>query len=59
MTSLCRSYTAKFILEAASLVLDQGYSVSEASRSLDVGDTLHHRWGLQRQHQRDMAPPYP
>ncbi|HEA3202747.1 TPA: transposase, partial [Aeromonas veronii] len=32
-----RSFTAEFKLEAASLVLDQGYSFSEASRSLDVG----------------------
>ena len=37
MTRLRRSFTAEFKLEAASLVLDQGYSVPEASRSLDVG----------------------
>ncbi|MFB2962968.1 transposase, partial [Aeromonas jandaei] len=36
MTRLRRSFTAKFKLEAASLVLDQGYSVPEASRSLAV-----------------------
>ncbi|MGE6168222.1 transposase [Aeromonas media] len=29
-----RSFTAEFKLEAASLALDQGYSVLEASRSL-------------------------
>ncbi len=34
MTRLRRSFTAEFKLEAASLVLDQGYSVPEASRSL-------------------------
>ena len=39
MTRLHRSFTAEFKLEAASLVLDQGYSVTEASRSLDVGET--------------------
>ncbi|MFM5716506.1 transposase, partial [Aeromonas allosaccharophila] len=38
MTRLRRSFTAEFKLEAASLVLDQGYSVPEASRSLDVGE---------------------
>lgn len=29
---------------AASLVLDQGYSIAEAARSLDVGDTALRRW---------------
>ncbi len=44
MTRLRRSFTAEFKLEAASLVLDQGYSVPEASRSLDVGETVLRRW---------------
>ncbi|MDE7533987.1 transposase, partial [Aeromonas salmonicida] len=26
------------------MVLDQGYSVTEASRSLDVGETVLRRW---------------
>lgn len=39
-----RSFTPEFKLEAASLVLDQGYSVTEASRSLDVGETALRRW---------------
>ncbi|MGU5760175.1 transposase [Aeromonas hydrophila] len=39
MTRLRRSFTAEFKLETASQVLDQGYSVPEASRSLDVGET--------------------
>jgi transposase-like protein/ferredoxin len=30
--------------EAASLVLDQGYSVAEASRSLEIGETALRRW---------------
>ncbi len=43
MTRLRRLFTAEFKLEAASPVLDQGYFVPEASRSLDVGETeLHH-----------------
>ena len=44
MTRLRRSFTAEFKLEAVSLVLDQGYYVPEASRSLDVGKTILRRW---------------
>ena len=40
MTRLRRSFTAEFKLETASLVLDQGYSVPEASRSLNVGEAV-------------------
>lgn len=40
MTRLRRSFTAEFKLEAASLMLDQGYSVLKASRSQDVGETV-------------------
>ncbi|QHE45855.1 hypothetical protein GO994_22710 (plasmid) [Aeromonas salmonicida subsp. salmonicida] len=36
MTRLRRSFTAQFKLEAASLVLDQGYFVPKASRSLII-----------------------
>ena len=39
-----RSFPPEFKLEAASLVLDQGYSVSEACKSLDVGETAPRRW---------------
>ncbi len=39
-----RSFTPEFKLEAASLVLDQGYSISEACRALDVGETALRRW---------------
>ncbi len=49
ITRLCRSFTAELKLEAASLVPDQGYSVPEASRSLDVGETILRRWVQQRQ----------
>lgn len=52
MTRLRRSFTAEFKLEAASLVLDQGYSISEASRSLDVGETVLRRWIEQLQSER-------
>ncbi len=39
-----RSFSTEFKREAASLVLDQGYSVAEACRSLDVGETAMRRW---------------
>jgi transposase len=39
-----RSFSIEFKHEAACLVLDQGYSVPEASRSLDVGETALRRW---------------
>ncbi len=57
MTRLRRSFTAAFKLEAASLVLDQGYSVPEASRSLDVGETLLRRWVQQLQSERGGTTP--
>ena len=44
-----RSFTPEFKLEAACLVLDQGYSITEASRSLDVGETALRRWVEQLQ----------
>lgn len=39
-----RTFSSEFKLDAASLVLDQGYSIAEAARSLDVGDTALRRW---------------
>ncbi len=52
MTRLRRSFTTEFKLEAASLMLDQGYSVPEASCSLDVGETVLRRWVQQLQSER-------
>ena len=44
--------------EAVSLVvLDQGYSVTEASRSLDVGETVLRRWVQQLQSKRSGTTP--
>ena len=39
-----RTFSAEFKMDAASLVLDQGYSVPEAARSMDVGETALRRW---------------
>ena len=52
-----RSLTPEFKLEAACLVLDQGYSIPEASRSLDVGETALRRWVEQLQQERDGTTP--
>jgi transposase len=39
-----RSFSTEFKLEAANLVLEQGYSVPEAAKVLDVGETAIRRW---------------
>ena len=44
MARLRRSFNTDFKREAANLVLKEGYSVAEASRSLDVGKTALRRW---------------
>src|ERR1044072_8139264 len=35
-----RTYTSEFKVEAVKLVTEKGYSVAEACRSLDIGETL-------------------
>ncbi|WP_432695585.1 IS3 family transposase [Marinobacterium sp. YM272] len=52
-----RSFTPEFKLEAASLVLDQGYSIVEACRSLGIGDTALRRWVDQLRAERDGETP--
>ncbi len=47
----------EFKREAASLVLDQGYSVAEACRSLGIGTTALSRWAKQLQQERDGITP--
>jgi len=39
-----RKYTEDFKREAVALVTEQGYKVSEAARSLDIGENLLRRW---------------
>lgn len=46
-----RKYTPEFKHEAAKLILDEGYSINEACRSLDVGDTALRRWVEQLDHE--------
>jgi transposase len=52
-----RSFPTEFRREAASLVLDQGYSVAEACRSLDVGETALRRWLQQLEGERHGITP--
>lgn len=44
-----RSFSPEFKQQAASLVLDQGYNFSEASRSVGIGESVLRRWVLQLQ----------
>ena len=57
MTRKRRSFTPEFKQEAAFLVLDQGYSVAEASRSLDVGENALRRWVKQLSEERGGVTP--
>ena len=44
MTRRRRTYTSEFKAEAVRLITEKGLSVAEASRSLDVGETLLRSW---------------
>ena len=39
-----RTFSAEFKMDTASLVLDQGYSIPEAARSMDISETVLRRW---------------
>lgn len=39
-----RSFSTEFKRDAGMLVLDQGYTIPEACRSLDIGETALRRW---------------
>jgi transposase len=57
MTNKRRSFTTEFKNEAAVLVVHQGYSVSEACRSLGIGETALRRWiGQLEQERRGVTP---
>lgn len=57
MTKQRRTFSAEFKLEAANLVLEQGYTVSEASRSLDVSENVLRRWVTQLKQERGGQTP--
>lgn len=52
-----RTFTPTFKRDAASLVLDKGYSCPEAAKSLDVGESLLRRWVAQLQLERGGVTP--
>lgn len=52
-----RTFSRQFKHDAACLVLDQGYSIAEACRSLDVGETALRRWVEQLRAERDGTAP--
>ena len=52
-----RTFTTEFKHDAAALVLDQGYSVAQACRSLDVGESALRRWMKQLQSERGGVTP--
>ncbi|QPB84569.1 IS3 family transposase [Pseudoalteromonas rubra] len=57
MTRKRRTFTQEFKVEAAALVLDKGYSVPEACRSLDIGETALRRWIQQLKQERGGETP--
>ena len=52
-----KKFTPEFKIESACLVLDQGYSVSEACAALGVGDTALRRWVAQLEQERQGVTP--
>ena len=52
-----RTYTNEFKVEAVKLITEKGYSVAEAARSLDVGETLLRSWKVALQAGGDQAFP--
>ncbi len=52
-----RKYTSEFKVEAVKLITEQGYSVAEAARSLDIGETLLRSWKVAFQDQGAEAFP--
>ena len=46
MTRRRRTYTSEFKTEAVKLVTEKGQSVSEAARSLGIGQTLLRSWKI-------------
>jgi transposase len=52
-----RTFSAEFKLEAASLVIEQGYSVKQASQAMNVGNSTMDKWVRQlRSEQKGIAP---
>ena len=52
-----RTFTPEFKIEAVKLVTEQGYSVAEAARSLDIGEALLRCWKQALEKEGDQAFP--
>lgn len=52
-----RTFSKEFKLEAACLILNQGYSLQEACRSSDVGETALRHWVQQLELERNGETP--
>ena len=57
MTRRRRTYTSEFKANAVKLVTEKGHSVSEAARSLGIGQTLLRSWKLALEEQGPDAFP--
>src|SRR3569832_2390659 len=57
MSKQRRTFSAEFKRDAAALVLDQGYSHLEASRSLGVVESVLRRWVRQLSQERHGVTP--
>jgi transposase len=47
-----RKISTEFKIESANLVLDQGYTISEACDAVGIGDTAMRRWVNQLRDER-------
>ena len=57
MTQKRKNYTAEFKQEAVRLVTEQGYSMSQAARNLDININMLRRWKHQMNEQVQEAFP--
>ena len=57
MSKTRRSFTKEFKQDAVSLVLNQGYKVAEAARSLGVSEQALGRWVREYKNREDQAFP--
>jgi transposase len=52
-----RSFSQEFEHDSASLVVDQGYSMAEAGRAVDVHENTLRKWVRQLEAERDGSTP--
>jgi len=57
MTTKRRSYSTEFKNEAASLVIDKNYTITEACHAMGVGYTAMRRWANQLESERGGTTP--